>query len=96
MIYISSACVKSSDLRTVLKTIADEGYSNIELSGGTKYDPKAFDILVDLKKEYQLNYLLHNYYPTPAEPFVINLASLKIRFNRFRKRVYLGFLSKIN
>ena len=75
MIYVSSACIKSSNLERVVKTLCDEGFSNIELSGGTIYNEKGLEQLRRLKEEYSINFLLHNYFPTPKNPFVLNLAS---------------------
>jgi sugar phosphate isomerase/epimerase len=58
-----------------VKHLADQGYQNIELSGGTKYYAGWDDELLNLKKSYGLKYLLHNYFPPPREDFVLNLAS---------------------
>ncbi len=76
MIYISSSAVKSKRIDDAVKTLADEGFKNIELSGGTEYYKGYSDDLYDLKEEYGLNYLLHNYFPPPRQHFVLNLASL--------------------
>jgi len=76
MIYISSACFKSDTIKGSVETLAMNGFNNIELSGGTKYyDRIEFDIL-ELKERYDLNLLLHNYFPPPRDPFMLNLASL--------------------
>jgi sugar phosphate isomerase/epimerase len=76
MIYISSSCVKATNIEDAVKTLVDQGFKNIELSGGTRYDENALDSLIQLKKDYNINFLLHNYFPTPANSFVLNLASL--------------------
>ena len=76
MIFVSSACVKNKYIGESVKQLADYGFVNIELSGGTQlYETLQADLL-KLKKEYSLNYLCHNYFPPPVNPFVINLASL--------------------
>lgn len=76
MIYVSSSCVKSDKIADAVRILADHGFRNIELSGGTElYDDLESDLL-QLKKSYGLKYLCHNYFPPPSEPFVLNLASL--------------------
>ena len=55
--------------------MADNGFTNIELSGGTEYYDNFENDLINLKKEFDLNYLIHNYFPPPLEHFVLNLAS---------------------
>ncbi|MCK5180703.1 MAG: sugar phosphate isomerase/epimerase [Candidatus Omnitrophica bacterium] len=76
MIYISSACVQHEKIKDVIKELANNGFKNIELSGGTKYYEGYEDDIVALRNKYGLNYLLHNYFPPPAEDFMLNLASL--------------------
>ena len=75
MIYISSSCIKSDKIKDSILKIAGEGYNNIELSGGTNYYYGYIDDLIDLKKKFNLNYIIHNYFPPPEDHFVINLAS---------------------
>ena len=76
MIYISTSCIKANTIKESVISIANEGFKNIELSGGTKYYPSYETDLMELKNKFQLNYLIHNYFPPPKKPFVINLASL--------------------
>tara|TARA_B110000503_G_C7163915_1_gene421040 strand:+ start:2330 stop:3193 length:864 start_codon:yes stop_codon:yes gene_type:complete len=76
MIYISSSCVRATKIEEAIKILVDEGFTNIELSGGTHFDENALDKLIQLKKDHNINFLLHNYFPTPADVFVLNLASL--------------------
>lgn len=79
MIYVSSSCLKYSKISDCVKALADYGICNIELSGGTDYYSDILSDLLLLKKEYNLNYLVHNYFPPPEEPFILNLASLDDR-----------------
>lgn len=76
MIYVSSICMKAYTIKESVMTLADAGFRNIELSGGTKYYPAYETELLELQEEYDLNYLVHNYFPPPPNPFVLNLASL--------------------
>ena len=77
MIYVSSACVKNEFIGDSVIELAKNGFTNIELSGGTNfYEHNALlRDLKQLKKEYGLNFLLHNYFPPPSAPFVLNIAS---------------------
>lgn len=52
------------------------GIKNIELSGGTDYYEGFEEDLLRLKDKFDLNYICHNYFPPPKDPFVVNLASL--------------------
>ena len=76
MIYISTSCVKSETIKESVLKLVESGFRNIELSGGTKYYSNLESELLQLKEEYKLNFLLHNYFPPPKSNFVLNLASL--------------------
>lgn len=76
MIYISSSCVKNKTIKESVQELVENGFRNIELSGGTEYYDSFEDDLLNLQKKYDLNYICHNYFPPPKEHFVLNLASL--------------------
>jgi len=76
MIYISSSCVKHSKIKDSVQELVDNGFRNIELSGGTEYYEGFEDDLLKLKNKYNLNYVCHNYFPPPQKHLVLNLASL--------------------
>ena len=76
MIYVSSSCSKQKRIGHAIQELAEHGFQNIELSGGTEYYEGYEDDIFDLKEKYNLNYLVHNYFPPPKEDFVLNLASL--------------------
>jgi len=76
MIFISSSCVKANYIKESVSALAESGFKNIELSGGTEYYTDFEIDLLRLRDKYDLNYLLHNYFPPPKNHFVINLASL--------------------
>jgi len=75
MIFISSSCVRNEYIWESVECLAKEGFKNIELSGGTKRDERAINKLLELKEKYNLKYRCHNYFPPPANDFVMNLAS---------------------
>jgi sugar phosphate isomerase/epimerase len=76
MIYVSSSCSKQKRIGPAIRELAEHGFRNIELSGGTEYYEGHEDDIFDLKEKYNLNFLVHNYFPPPKEDFVLNLASL--------------------
>ncbi len=76
MIYVSSSCSKQKKIGAAIWELAEHGFRNIELSGGTEYCEGYEDDIFDLKEKYSLNFLIHNYFPPPKEDFVLNLASL--------------------
>ena len=76
MIYISTSCVKHNKIKDSVEELAENGFQNIELSGGTEYYENFENDLIELKDKYKLNYRCHNYFPPPKKPFVLNLASL--------------------
>ncbi len=76
MIYISSSCVKQTKIKDSVQDLVDNGFKNIELSGGTEYYEDFEYDLLELKEKYDLNYLCHNYFPPPKKHLVLNLASL--------------------
>jgi sugar phosphate isomerase/epimerase len=55
------------------------GFTNIELSGGTKYYEGYLDDLLSLKEEFSLSFNVHNYFPPPKEDFVLNLIDIDER-----------------
>jgi len=76
MIYVSSSCSKQKRINHAIQELVEYGFHNIELSGGTEYYESYEEDIFELKEKYNLNYLVHNYFPPPKEDFVLNLASL--------------------
>ena len=76
MIYISSSCIKAKTIKESVTILAEAGFKNIELSGGTQYYSSFETDLIKLQDKYGLNYQLHNYFPPPPNHFVLNLASI--------------------
>lgn len=76
MIYVSSSCVRNSKIKDSVMELVENGFRNIELSGGTEYYDGFENDLLELKDKYNLNYICHNYFPPPKEHLVLNLASL--------------------
>ena len=76
MIYISSSSSKKTNIIECIEEIYQHGYTNIELSGGTKYYEGIESDLLDIQQRLSINLLLHNYFPPPKNAFILNLASL--------------------
>ena len=64
---------------------------NIELASGLKANEN-FELL--LNKKYEFNFLLHNYFPAPSKPFVLNLADLNTE-NRERSISFVETALKV-
>ena len=76
MIFVSSSCIKKDRIKDSILSLVNEGFKNIELSGGTNYYEGYLDDLQEIQDKYSLNYQLHNYFPPPKEHFMLNLSSM--------------------
>ncbi len=76
MIFVSSACARHDRIDQSVMELAEAGFRNIELTGGTSRYEGFEDDLLTLKNKYNLQYRCHNYFPPPSEHFVMNLASM--------------------
>lgn len=75
MIYVSSSCVKKEFIKDSIAELSANGINHIELSGGTKpYSELESDLMHAKQNGAEL--LVHNYFPPPVTPFVLNLASV--------------------
>ena len=76
MIYISTSCLKKPrNVINVLTEYEKAGFENIELGSVHEY----FDI--SLLKNFNFNYIIHNYFPPPKEEFNLNFAILPVGDN---------------
>ena len=72
-VYVSSACLAGYDnVVELVGALYRTGIKDIEVGSGSK--PGSSDFRHQLRA-YACNYLIHNYFPPPEEPFVLNLAS---------------------
>ena len=76
MIFVSSSCIKKDRIKDSILVLVNEGFKNIELSGGTNFYEGYLEDLQEIQDKYSLNYQLHNYFPPPKEHFMLNLSSL--------------------
>lgn len=72
-IYISSGSFWVRDLGVIVP-LCDKYALNLELSSGFTYSPDFLSPLNDIPSKPP-KYLVHNYFPPPRQPFVLNLAS---------------------
>lgn len=73
MIYYSTGGFRSGSALDASNLLVANGIRNIELSGG-RHDPYQLEALTKLTD--RCRFIVHNYFPPPATPFVLNLASL--------------------
>ena len=70
MIYVSTSCLKNpTNVSKVLDEYQKGDIENVEL--GSVHS--SFDIRI--LKKYDFNFLIHNYFPPPKNPFNLNLSS---------------------
>jgi sugar phosphate isomerase/epimerase len=73
MIYVSTGGFRNLSLKESVLKLSSHGIKRIELSGG-KY-LNVIKIKTFLKKNKEINFCFHNYFPVPKKKFVINLAT---------------------
>ena len=73
MIYISTGGFRGRTAAAVSAELFGAGVKSIELSG-CEYSPALLSDLQALMQD--VHFQIHNYFPPPADPFVLNLGSL--------------------
>ncbi|MFC1807231.1 sugar phosphate isomerase/epimerase family protein [Candidatus Omnitrophota bacterium] len=73
----SSTCFKECDLSRLLYFLAENNIDGLEISGNLMR--KSHGDIVQLMNEYKdrINFYIHNYFPIPASPVVLNPAMEK-------------------
>lgn len=76
-IFVSTSCLKDSrDLPTVLDTYMKAGIRNIEVGSTHNHIEDVTELLNQYRNRYRdVKFVIHNYFPPPREPFVMNLAA---------------------
>ncbi len=74
-VYISSGALQGvSTVEELLPVCRENGIFDVELASGLRVgNPDGYLPLIEPLRD-QFRFLLHNYFPAPAEPFVLNLA----------------------
>jgi sugar phosphate isomerase/epimerase len=72
-VYASTSCLaNNSDVFDVLETYSRAGLRRVELGSRHEYSNR---ISPDAFRQYNFDYLIHNYFPPPEKPVILNLAS---------------------
>ncbi|MBI2095280.1 MAG: sugar phosphate isomerase/epimerase [Candidatus Omnitrophica bacterium] len=72
-VYISTGAFGRVSVLEILKLCRERGWKGLELSSAALYDESMRPAVLKARKH--LDFLVHNYFPTPEKPFVLNLAS---------------------
>ena len=73
MIYVTTGGYSDKTAAETVSDYLEAGINHIELSAG-KYSADIQAELMPFTKK--CNFTVHNYFPVPKEPFVLNLASM--------------------
>ena len=72
-IYLSTGAFIEKDLAKILDLANQNSIFHIELSSGLPHDENCLNIVRDNVNNFK--FLIHNYFPAPENPFVLNLAT---------------------
>ena len=78
-VYISSSCIKgATSYSEAIDFIISTGIKNIEISGNHKYlNNLELEALLKKYINNEVNFIFHNYFPTPQKEIVMNILSRK-------------------
>ena len=82
MIYVSTACINEKKLNENLKIFNKLNIKNIELTGNISFEKNYKKILKYYKINHKFNFLIHNYFPIPKKPFMLNLGTENTYLNK--------------
>ena len=92
-LFVSTGGMGSKNAIEAVRHLAKLGIKSVELSGG-KYFENYFEEVIDLARN-NINIQIHNYFPVPKKPFVLNLASknneiLKLSYEHCINAIFLA------
>lgn len=70
-VFVSSNCL-AKGIRETVSTLINAGINNIELGPSQEYDEGIAEFLASIN---HAQFIVHNYFPAPRNPFILNLAS---------------------
>src|SRR5437868_4888663 len=73
-LYASSGAFRSREIDAVVDDALRLGVTHVELSSGLAHAP-ALNATIARGMDRGLHFLVHNYFPAPAEPKVLNLTA---------------------
>lgn len=71
--YVSTGVFKTRDIESIIKICLSKGIKKVELSSDVSCSVNLLESIFKAKDD--IDFLIHNYFPPPKEPFVLNLAS---------------------
>jgi sugar phosphate isomerase/epimerase len=72
-IFVSTSCLGGTrSLQEILQVYSSHGIEMVELGSGLDYIE---DVAAVLKQYSHLKFMIHNYFPPPKVPFIMNLAA---------------------
>ena len=74
-VYVSTGAFETRDLREILELCINCEISALELGARVDYEPSTLPKLIQFIESGVFRFLIHHYFPGPAEPFVLNLAA---------------------
>jgi sugar phosphate isomerase/epimerase len=72
-LFISTSGIKAASIVDAVDLLIEQGYRNLELSGGTDFVPHWHDEIAERKAKFGLHLRVHNYFPPPSKHFVLNV-----------------------
>lgn len=88
-IFVSSNCL-AMGVRDTVRALINGGIFNIELGPSQEYDEDIEEFLTSIENA---RFMVHNYFPPPQNPFILNLASSS---KRIRERSIAQAQKSIN
>lgn len=74
-LWYSSGAFKAKNIKEILRDAQSAEITHIELSSGLSYEKGLLDVVREAKNNGTHRFLVHNYFPPPEVPFVLNIAS---------------------
>jgi len=76
-VFVSINTLKNRDnkISNIIETYIKNDIKFIELGSTNCYEPDIMNCVFNLKKESNVNFAIHNYFPPAIKPIIINLAS---------------------
>lgn len=72
-VWFSSGAFESRGIGDILRDARTRSVDHVELGSGTAYSPELFSHIRDAANH--MRFLVHNYFPPPEKPFVLNIAA---------------------
>ncbi|MBI4395987.1 MAG: sugar phosphate isomerase/epimerase [Elusimicrobia bacterium] len=74
-VYLSSSFQKTKAIDEVFHALSETDVRFVELSGGSEYTPDPLPRLKEAQQKDGYIFSVHNYFPPPAQSFILNIAS---------------------